>query len=470
MASKGSNLWKKTADLPAYMRPLEEGVKEKVREKRARAIAQKYDIINFKGGHFYREKGERSWSPLRSDDFARIAYRTCGHAITSGQVRDLEHLFRADSPDLTDRGHLIAMGDAVWDMSKARFVNSKYDPEDCIYQTTYEPGEDTSKAQKFLLALSKDRPELADDMIKALAPLLLTNRPSGVIWFWGNGANGKSSLIDAIYRLFGPHLVSMTIAHIEDGRDTPIMNGALGNIVRESSETRVEDAERYKALGTHESFYVHKFHSQESYEIKGDLHHVFNANNIPTFADKSGGARRRTEVIPFDNVFKDDINFNDRTFTSDFLAGLLTLLTEAAAKIHRSGGRYNFSQYTLAAKAGYDNESNTAEAYIRYLRDSGVEAFTNYVQLRQAYENWCALNGDIALGLTNLKRAVKVVGGATERLSVRIGDVIYKWYQFEWAKTDLKDLVSLDNGFHVGLKVRAPVDSAGNPEKVDEEW
>lgn len=465
----GHFLHKKERQLPAYLLPVEEGVVEKIREKRARQIADKYEIIAFKGGNFFREKGERSWRALKSDDFARIAYRSCGGGITSAQVRDLEHWFRADAPDYSDKGHLIAMGEAVWDMRRARFVSDEYNPEDCVYQTQYEPGADTSKAREFLLSLAKDRPELADDIIKALAPLLLTNRPTGVIWFWGNGANGKSSLIDAVYRLFGPHLVSMTISHIEDGRDTPVLNGALGNVVRESSETRVEDAERYKALGTHESFLVHKFHSQDSIEITGDLHHIFNANNIPTFADKSGGARRRTEVIPFDNVFKDDIHFNDRTFTSSFLAGLLSLLTEAAEKLQKNGGKYNFSQYTLKAKGDYADESNTAEAYMRYLEESGVEAFTNYVHLKMAYESWCALNGDIALGLTNLRRAVRTVGGAGERTGVREGDKVTRMYIFEWSKTRPQDLVSIDNGFHVGLKV-APAKALVQPEQMEAEW
>src|SRR5690606_1174623 len=110
-------------------------------------------------------------------------------------------------------------------------------------------------------------------------------------------------------------------------------------------------------------------------KVTGDLHHVFNANNIPSFADKSGGARRRTEIIPFDNVFPEDINFNERTFTNEFLAGLLGLMIDAAQKIQKRGGRYKFSKYTLEAKKGYDEESNTAEAYIHYLKDQGVEAF-----------------------------------------------------------------------------------------------
>ncbi len=441
--------------LPSYMKPVEEGIKEKLREKRARAIASRYEIIRFKGGSLFRVQDERQWEAMRSDDFARAAYRSCGAGISSTQIRDLEHLFRTEAPDYTNRSHLVAMGETVWDMRKAKF-DHKFGPEDCIYQCPYEPGDATSGAEKFLLDLADGRPELADDMVQALAPLLLTNRPSGVIWFWGNGANGKSSLIDAVYRLFGPHLVSLTISHIEDGRDTPIMNGALGNIVRESSETKVQDAERYKALGTHEPFYVHKFHSQDTIKVTGDLHHVFNANNIPNFSDKSGGARRRTEIIPFDNTFKEDIYFNDRTFSSEFLAGLLTLITTASQKIQKRGGRYIFSKYTLEAKKGYDEESNTAEAYMQHLKGEGVEAFTNYIQLRQAYEHWCALNGDIALGLTNMKRAAKVVGGVGKRTSFRHEGVLYHWYVFKWSKGDLKDLISLDNGFHVGLKTKTP--------------
>ena len=276
-----------------------------------------------------------------------------------------------------------------------------------------------------------------------------------MIWFVGNGSNGKSALINALYRIIGKYFTSMTASAIEDGRDTPRLMGVLGNICRESSESRIEDTERYKAIGTHEPFTIHKFHSQDTIEVTTNFHTIFNANNVPVFSDKTKGARRRTLILPFVAHFNDDPGFEDRTFTDEFLGGLITLILEQTHIIKEHGYRYKWSDATTKAKEVYDSEVNSVEAFVEHLKETGVVGFYNYAMLKLNYEQWCGHNGLVPLGMTTLKRTVANETGAIRRsFRESTKDMVVHRYQFAEAAED--NLVWLEN---VGYGVRKQTDA-----------
>lgn len=366
-----------------------------------------YQFVRFNGATLVRHKG--GFVPLTTDEVIRIGWREFpGMAAT--KARELQEIIGAIAPDRTaDLEGFLATAinttsPMVWDMRKAEW--SETPPLDYVYQTSIVPNDRTAPVKRWLLELAQGDEDLAYDYIQALAPLMLHQKPAGVLWFVGDGSNGKSSLLKVIHKIFSPYLVSLTASAIEDGRDTPRLNGMLGNICTESSEARVEDSERYKAVGTHEPFTVHKFHSQDSVEVRPYCHTIFNSNNIPTFRDKTRGSRRRTLVVPFNAVFADDPEYDDRLMTPEFLGGFLTLLTEAATELHRRGLRYNWSEATLAAKQAYDDSVNSAESFIAHLSDIKAVGFTTYKMLMFHYESFCGARGLEPLRVGSVKRSL----------------------------------------------------------------
>ena len=59
--------------------------------------------------------------------------------------------------------------------------------------------------------------------------LIMLQKSLGVVWFVGSGSNGKSSLLKVVHRLFSRYS-EYDHSILEDGRDTPRLNGMLGNI------------------------------------------------------------------------------------------------------------------------------------------------------------------------------------------------------------------------------------------------
>jgi P4 family phage/plasmid primase-like protien len=426
---------------------VQSSTEQKMTLKQAQAIkvTQKYRIVRFRGAVLYR--ADNGWEPLSFDEFARMCYKTLGFGVRQTQIKDLQHLFFTSADDLTKFAHYIAMPDGrVWDMKKLKFSND-VSHEDCIYTTAISPTEGNSH-RKWLEEVTRGDKDLADDIIKALAPIFMAKKPFGVFWFLGNGANGKSTTLKALYAMFGSEapythnrwFSQLTVKQIEDERDTPMINGKLGNVCLESNDGHVKDTGGYKNLAEHSTFSVHKFNSQDGTMIDGNVHTIFNANNIPTFADKTQGVRRRTFTIPFKASFPQDNTFDERLFAKEnFLSDLLGEILRTTVIIKKAHYSYDFSDQTLKAKEDYDEEVNTAETYFEELVDTDVWGFTNFTDLTKDYQKWCDERSYTALGKKAIAHGAKISG--FERRSFRKdGKLITRYVCNKWDPEELTEL------------------------------
>ena len=419
--------------------------KMSLKQRQAKAVSGKYRIVRFRGAVLYR--AEAGWEPLSFDEFARVCYTVHGAGIRQTQIKDLQHLFFTSAEDLSKYAHYIAMPDGrVWNMKKLQFTDD-VPSEDCIYTITINPGEGSSH-RKWLEEVTLGDKALADDIIRAIAPVFMAKKPFGVFWFLGNGANGKSTTLKALYAIFGSEVPyshnrwfsQLTVKQIEDERDTPMINGKLGNICLESNDGHIKDTGGYKNLAEHSIFNVHRFNSQDGVQVDGNVHTIFNANNIPTFADKTQGVRRRTFMIPFKARFPQDNTFDEKLFTKkNFLPDLLGEILRTTVAIKNNGYSYKFSAQTLKAKEEYDEEVNTAETYFDELLRTDVWGFTNFTDLNRDYEKWCDERSYTALGKKNIAHAASIIG--YERKSFKIeGKLMTRYVCQDWDPQDLSEL------------------------------
>ena len=381
-------------------------VKTKVEEQKSLDIAHLQKAVRlarFKGTPFYMNK-DGYWQPLSEDYFRQLAYEVLG-IVARTRVNELWDYAQYGTPDLTKYAQYIRMNSLVWDTVKADFTD-KIPAEDCVYATPITPDLEP-EVSEFVLDIAKRDDAIYGDIMQTIAPIFLSHKPAGVIWWKGVGANGKTTLAQVLYDLFPGFIANLTIKQIEDERDAPVLNGMLANIVKESSDGYIQDSKAYKSIGTHEDFPVHKFHSQQSVMIDGSLHHIFSANNIPTFADKSDGARRRTLIIPFEAKFADDPTFIERTFSPEFYAQHLGLFVKYAQKIKDQNYHYKFNEHTTAVKELYDVGTNSATTYLDELFSQYIFGFNAYGNLYQDYENWCIDNGYSTLSRQHLRRATE---------------------------------------------------------------
>lgn len=443
-----------------------------LKARQAKAVTAKYRIVRFRGAVLFR--ADAGWEPLSFDEFARICYQVHGAGIRQTQVRDLQHLFFTSSDDLTKYAHYIAMPDGrVWNMRKLKF-DTDVAPEDCVYTTAINPTDGDSH-RKWLEEVTLGDKELADDIIRAVAPVFMHKKPFGVFWFLGNGANGKSTTLKALYAIFGSEapythnrwFSQLTVKQIEDERDTPMINGRLGNVCLESNDGHVKDTGGYKNLAEHSTFSVHRFNSQDGVQVDGNVHTIFNANNIPTFADKTQGVRRRTFTIPFKASFAQDSTFDEKLFAEEgFLSDLLGELLRTTVGIKKHSYSYDFSEQTLAAKQDYDEEVNTAETYFEELLQTEVWGFTNFTDLTKDYQRWCDERSYTALGKKSIAHAAKIVG--YERASFRQDGKLITRYVCE--SLDPQELTELHQRWGMFQKADSDIELIESENTVDNNY
>lgn len=431
----------------------------------AELLSKQQYIVRFRGRPMILDHtGFPHFVPLHKDKFDRMAYPILG-GVTRSRMNDVFAYLGSTAEDLTGYEDLVLFGvpldqleeveadtdiaslakpPTIWDMDEL-MIRPDMIPAQCVWRSPYRPVElDLDKDGKpvlipFIMALAGGDVDVYADILQSMAAMIMKKKPDGVVWWIGDGANGKSTLMDTLYRIFPGQLSSITVKRLVDGRDTPSLNGTLANIVKESSEGRVEDTEIYKALGTHENFRVHKFHSQDDVEIQGNLHHIFSANNIPTFNDKGWSARRRTFIIPFGERFDSNPNFEDETFTPKLFGQIITEMCRYAKLIEKRGFNYKWSAKTLAAKADYDAEASNAEVYAKQIIAEGVVGFEGFGAIKTDYDNWCADEGYVPLGITNLRRAIEALG--FKRVSARQDDSVKKIHRLpSVAKIELQSI------------------------------
>lgn len=388
-------------------------------------VANYVEMAQFRGRTMYLNyEGFPHWVTMDFTKFLQVAYPVLGGMGVS-KMRDIFSYLSHVAVDLTPNDRYILFGHAqindetgeaegfptVWDTRELHTI-THIPPSQCVWRSPYSKTvpDSTYKPIQWILDIAGGSKEHYDDIMQSIAPLIMEKKPDGVIWWVGNGANGKSTLMDAIYRIFPGQLASINVKRLTDEKDTPSLNGKLANIVKESSEGRIEDTEIYKAIGTHENFRTHRFHSQDDIEIRGNMHHIFSANSIPAFNDKGHSTKRRTFIIPFNQQFDSDPDFEERTFTPEMFGELLMELGRYANQIKRQGYKYKWSAVTTGAKADYDAEASNAEQFAAELIACGLVAFDNFFFIRPQYENWCAENGYVPLGVKYMRKAFSAAG------------------------------------------------------------
>ena len=121
----------------------------------------------------------------------------------------------------------------------------------------------------------------------------------------GNGANGKSTLLNMITKLLGEENVShVDLKEIVTNRfGKSELYGKLANIADDCSGNYLEDISAMKRI-TGESYTSIEFKNQNSFSTKINTKTILSYNTIPRMNDTTDGLSRRLVIIPLNAVFK----------------------------------------------------------------------------------------------------------------------------------------------------------------------
>lgn len=253
---------------------------------------------------------------------------------------------------------------------------------------------------------------LFEEMLGAV--LLKHNRYQKAFLFYGNGSNGKSTILDLIKTFLGGRNYSaIALEKVTDRFNTAELENKLANIGDDVDNVTLKDTGTLKKLFSGNAIMVER-KSERPYTIEPYATHIYSCNAIPRSFDKSDGFYRRWLLIPFNARFSvDDEDYDpmvgDKITTPTALSYLLNIGIRGAQRLMRKG-HFTEPQSVKDALEAYKADNSTTLSWIEdkeLTEDYFLEKPRDVIY--SEFSDWCKVSGIKSGNVTGKKTFFKEI-------------------------------------------------------------
>ena len=185
-----------------------------------------------------------------------------------------------------------------------------------VLDTTFDKSKDCPKWKKFLYEVLSGDDELVTLMQEIFGYTILGGDPflHKAFVFYGEGRNGKSTVLDILQYLLGSKNYSnVPVGNLDKPFSVVNLDGRLANITGELT-TGMVASDAFKSAVSGEPLIAAQKGKPE-YELPVKCRFFFASNHLPRFGDSSTGLQERLVLIPFKRYFKPqerDLHIKDK--------------------------------------------------------------------------------------------------------------------------------------------------------------
>jgi putative DNA primase/helicase len=229
----------------------------------------------------------------------------------------------------------------------------------------------------------------------------------------GDGANGKSALVDVVAVLVPPGArASVPPQRLEDSYMKAELVGVLLNIVSEVPESDIVSGAGFKALIAGDEQTARRIR-ESPFSFRAVAGHLWVCNSLPGARDFSTGFWRRWLAIEFPNAIPEEEQIAGLAaqVAANELPGVARLVLEAAARVEARGGYVvpESSRKALEAwRRDADQVASFAEDRLEVADDLSEAAFGS--RLYEAYQLWTRRNGHKPLSNRKFGERLRLLG------------------------------------------------------------
>lgn len=351
---------------------------------------------------------------------------------------------------------IIAVENGVVDLSTREI--REFDIEDYMTKicsgVRYDPSAQAYEWHKFLDRIFLSKKEVISFVQRMMGYCLSGfTTEQAFFFFYGGGANGKSTLLNAIRHIIGPYCKSIPAAELMRGNKSPIRHniarlvGARVVIASEIQQSSRLDESMIKDL-TGGDRIIADLKNRDSFEFQPQFKLIMYGNHQPSVEGTDNGIWRRMCMIPFDaSITKEERD----PFLGDKLAaessGILNWLLKGYDEWATQG--LNPPESILAATEEYRSAEDIFGGWIEECcsvnRLDDKHTCRNSV-LYASYVTWCEdknikpVNG-IRFGKELGKRGFKDwrSGGVRGRYWIKVTDEAYVAHRMQERQLPYKD-------------------------------
>lgn len=295
----------------------------------------------------------------------------------------------------------------------------------------YSPKEDCPAFKKFLgeITNSKEDYNIIQEM---MGYMLYKAFPfHKIIILVGEGANGKSTLINAIKTFLGQKNISAVSIQDFDGsrfRAAAIQN-KLANLYPDIPDKEIKATGAFKALTGGDTIQVEsKF--KEPYDINSYAKMIFSCNKMPRMMEDDDAIWRRLIILNFENKFEGknaDENLLQKITTEKELSGIFNFSLEGLKRLLKQRG-FSYSKTKEEVRQYYIKLSDPTKAFFIEKVIEKPNSRISKEDLYGAFIKYCQKNKltPIADNIFAKRIISSFAGVRQERLNIK-GDRMRVW-------------------------------------------
>ena len=248
--------------------------------------------------------------------------------------------------------------------------------------------------------------DLFEEMLGAV--LLKHNRYQKAFLFYGNGSNGKSTILDLIKTFLGArNYATVSLEDVTARFNKVLLQNKLANIGDDIDNVTIKDTGTLKKMIAGNAITVEN-KGEKQFTIEPYATHIYSCNSIPRSFDKSDGFYRRWLFIPFNARFSvDDEDYDpmigDKITAPTALSYLLNIGIRGAQRLMRVG-RFTEPQSVKDALEAYKTDNSTVLSWIED-KELDEDYFLGIPrdQVYSEFSDWCRLFGIKTANVTGKK-------------------------------------------------------------------
>ena len=216
--------------------------------------------------------------------------------------------------------------------------------------------------------------------------------------FYGDGRNGKSTLLDTVMDVMGSYAgkaaPDLLMARQGDVHPTEIADlwGLRLAVASETEEGRKLRVSTVKEM-TGDAELKARFMGKDFFNFRRTHKLVLMTNHRPRITESKQAIWRRLKLVPFTAEIRDDER--DRQLGSKLKrewTGILSWLVQGCMRWHESEGLDDPAEVRDATASYRDDEDPLAE-YVASRLDFHADGYVSYGDLRRSYRAWCQAEG-----------------------------------------------------------------------------
>jgi len=371
------------------------------------------DLMYWHNGRVWHRFGEQT---LRSEVRA-ILRDAAARELVNEVIRNVKHLTRQRRADIFDlEPEKIVVENGVVDLITGEFTpQHRYDTPgtQTWIDVEYDPEAVPDRFNDFLFDVL--HPDDVSIMWELIGYCLYRGYPfQKAALFLGEGANGKSTLINALVDFLGEDNVSTV--ELQDFADdrfaTSDLEGKLANVAADLSDEELERTGTFKELTGGDRIRAQRKY-EPSFEFKNQATLIFSANDPPTAEDNTYAYERRWLYFEFPHTFGDGEDAKDAVPQRDLLdqfreeqPGILNVAIESFGDLWDRGG-FEDTAYQTEHEDAHDRVTNPAFTFAQDMIEPDEGEFLRRQNAIDAFDKWCNETGRTFQGEQALLRAVR---------------------------------------------------------------